>query len=989
MRLHHLSVTAFGPFVETAEVDFDTLSDSGLFLLSGPTGAGKSSVLDAVCFALYGAVPGDRQHAGRLRSDQAPPGLPPSVTLEAGLSGRRFRIVRSPAWDRPKKRGTGSTREQARVSLSEWVGQAWVPLTSRLDEAGDLLSGLLGMNLDQFCQVALLPQGQFQAFLRADSAQRHQLLARLFHTGRFERVEAWLGDHRLALRRISQERSAVVSDLVSRLSEAAHLDAPDDLADLSVAVPTRLTEWVREVRDDAATRRTTTQARAEDADGAHQIATEAAETLRALWSARARVVAAAETVERLAAGSHDDETRLERARRADGVRPLARLVDDRERACDEARQRASASLKAARGEGLDIDDLATELERATDALASRTALLPAEQRGAELRDEEAVTTELLASLTGQDELAGAEADAVAALVRDLTTQVEDADEALRAMPGAEAGVAELRVVVTAHDDVARLIAERESAATDHDAARLLVVDLREQLLDLRERRISGMAAELAGALAVGNDCPVCGSFDHPRPARSTTVQPDGEAERTAQHAVDDAQAVELALQLRVRELDAALGTAREAAGDLDRERSRVALADADARLLAFRARMAAGDQARQRLDEATARSLELAAGAVERRLRLAGLSAGLDHLRKQSAALEESLAEARGEHPELASAVDALTARRDLVRAVRADTSALEAALVSSGETTAALESAALDAGFSTVAEARLAQLTTSALAALEEQVQDHRARLVAARQILDEPDAWELLTTPEPDVAAAVAAAEAATETRERCRAAAQSAVHTAERVRRLGDQLDSALADWAPVRKELTLATRVSSFAEGKSPDNRLQMRLSAYVLAYRLSQVVAAANARLVGMSDRRYSLEHVGQRGSRERRGGLSLVVRDDWSGESRDPATLSGGETFVVSLALALGLADVVAHEAGGLDLQTLFVDEGFGALDAETLDDVLDILDTLRENGRTVGVVSHVAEMRDRIPVQLVVGKARTGSTLRVVALAG
>jgi exonuclease SbcC len=164
---------------------------------------------------------------------------------------------------------------------------------------------------------------------------------------------------------------------------------------------------------------------------------------------------------------------------------------------------------------------------------------------------------------------------------------------------------------------------------------------------------------------------------------------------------------------------------------------------------------------------------------------------------------------------------------------------------------------------------------------------------------------------------------------------------------------------------------------------------MRLSAYVLAFRLSQVVAAANARLAGMSDRRYSLEHVARRGAGETRGGLSLAVRDDWSGESRDPATLSGGETFVVSLALALGLADVVTHEAGDVDLQTLFVDEGFGSLDAETLDDVLDILDTLREHGRSVGVVSHVPEMRDRIPAQLVVTKSRAGSTLRVVGSPG
>ena len=136
----------------------------------------------------------------------------------------------------------------------------------------------------------------------------------------------------------------------------------------------------------------------------------------------------------------------------------------------------------------------------------------------------------------------------------------------------------------------------------------------------------------------------------------------------------------------------------------------------------------------------------------------------------------------------------------------------------------------------------------------------------------------------------------------------------------------------------------------------------------------------------MSDQRYSLEHTGKRGAGETRGGLSLLVRDDWSGEARDPATLSGGETFVVSLALALGLADVITQEAGGADLDTLFVDEGFGSLDADTLDDVMDTLDGLRDGGRVVGVVSHVAEMQTRIPSQLRVTKGRDGSRVSVTA---
>jgi exonuclease SbcC len=175
------------------------------------------------------------------------------------------------------------------------------------------------------------------------------------------------------------------------------------------------------------------------------------------------------------------------------------------------------------------------------------------------------------------------------------------------------------------------------------------------------------------------------------------------------------------------------------------------------------------------------------------------------------------------------------------------------------------------------------------------------------------------------------------------------------------------------------------MAAMTDGTSADNRLRMRLSGYVLASRLAQVVAAANARLSRMSDRRYALEHTGGRGAGESRGGLSLLVRDEWSGEARDPATLSGGETFVVSLALALGLADVISDEVGGADLDTLFVDEGFGSLDAETLDDVMDTLDTLREGGRVVGVVSHVPHLRERIPTQLHVEKRRHGSTVRTV----
>ena len=228
MRLHRLEVTAFGPFAATVEVDLDALSDAGLFLLTGPTGAGKTSVLDAVCFALYGDVPGDRGSAKRLRADQAAPGVRPRVELELSVAGRRLRLVRTPAWEREKLRGTGTTTEQASVVLAARLPDGeWRTLSTRLDETGHLVGDLLGMTLTQFTQVAMLPQGRFQAFLRAKSEDRHKLLQQLFRTGRFEDVEAWLRDLRTGLRRESGRLQQVVADLASRVSETADVQPPE------------------------------------------------------------------------------------------------------------------------------------------------------------------------------------------------------------------------------------------------------------------------------------------------------------------------------------------------------------------------------------------------------------------------------------------------------------------------------------------------------------------------------------------------------------------------------------------------------------------------------------------------------------------------------------------------------------------------------------------------------------------------------------------
>ncbi|WP_449064838.1 AAA family ATPase, partial [Planomonospora algeriensis] len=231
MRPHRLQLTAFGSFPGEEEVDFDALAEAGLFLIHGSTGAGKTTVLDALCFALYGQVPGQRNSARSLRCDHAPPGRGPRVVLEVTVRGRRLRVTRSPAWQRPKQRGTGTTLEQAKVLLEELAPSGeWTGLTTRMDEAGDLIGGLLGMNLAQFCQVAMLPQGAFAHFLRADGDERRKVLERLFSVKVYAAAESWLADRRTAAFRDQQALRREVDSVVDRVQEAAGPELLDALA---------------------------------------------------------------------------------------------------------------------------------------------------------------------------------------------------------------------------------------------------------------------------------------------------------------------------------------------------------------------------------------------------------------------------------------------------------------------------------------------------------------------------------------------------------------------------------------------------------------------------------------------------------------------------------------------------------------------------------------------------------------------------------------
>ncbi|MFF5670752.1 AAA family ATPase [Streptomyces hygroscopicus] len=1266
MRLHRLAVTAFGPFGATQEIDFDELSAAGLFLLHGPTGAGKTSVLDAVCYALYGQVPGARQGSGlSLRSDHADPLTPTEVVLEFTVGERRLEVTRRPEQPRPKKRGTGMTREKAQTLLREYSRSAsgtasgageWKALSRSHQEIGEEIGQLLGMSREQFCQVVLLPQGDFARFLRADELARGKLLGKLFDTGRFAAVEERLGE----LRRAAEKRVAAGDErllaLAHRMAQAAGRTTEFDGHPLPDPTPGEpgladaVLEWAAVARTGARERRDIAHCAVRAAETAHDAAQRAAEADREraeLQHRHAEARRRADDLERRRPDHDRLRELLERARAADAVVPAldlraAAARDHRTAETTERQARARLSAEPGLAEwaarsAARIPDPRTPREAAPaqgaapvpaedaphvaattpDASAPGTrpsrphtgvpapaeasartpgAVSPDESRPDTAADEHRATgtdtavTDATAVAGGPGRAAGVEADggvpsqgrgvvpvegrgvwgcagASAALgveeagvagvapseagvagvapseadepltavadgpgraagvgdpgdtgvagerraatdgpepnggggaadptgVRKGRTHSSDAAPPARPAPPAESAVPTVppapaepaepaeppalaeadaawlgRIERRVREELGALAAARrgearaeavaaEIAALDREAraddeaveeadewlagweethrahqrriesaqeaatraeqlggriepaerrleaarqrdvlagrerlareellrAREGAAAARQNWLDLKERRLRGIAAELAAGLRPGEPCAVCGATEHPSPARPG----DGHVDRTAEEAaLADYQRAEEAREEAertrnaLREARAGAEAAAEGgdAAELDRALAELRAAYAEARDAA-----ADGHAAREALDRAEREHARRTAQRQEAERRAAARTSHREALARERAGLLAELEQARGADATVAERAARLERQAGLLAHTAEAARNAEAAAARLKEADARLADAAYRAGFDTPEQAAEAVLPPDRQRDARRRLDAWQTESAAVAAELSDPKVLAAAQAPPADPAATRAAAEAATRALREVSAADAAARTRCEELDALSAQAVADARRLAPLRAEYDRIARLASLAAGTSADNERRMRLEAYVLAARLEQVAAAASARLRQMSSGRYTLVHSDARSGGRGRSGLGLHVIDAWTGRERDTATLSGGETFFASLALALGLADVVTDEAGGVRLDTLFIDEGFGSLDEQTLDEVMDVLDSLRERDRTVGIVSHVADLRRRIPAQLEVVKGREGSAVR------
>ncbi|MEU8353227.1 SbcC/MukB-like Walker B domain-containing protein, partial [Streptomyces sp. NPDC048845] len=559
-----------------------------------------------------------------------------------------------------------------------------------------------------------------------------------------------------------------------------------------------------------------------------------------------------------------------------------------------------------------------------------------------------------------------EAQEAATRAESLAGRIEPAERRLRA--------AERRDDLTGRLGTARehLLRAREQAA-----------EAKRRWLELKERRLLGIAAELAAGLTPGEPCAVCGSAEHPRPARAEADHVDRAAEEAAHDAHQRAETAREEAERHLQSLRDALETAGAEAGEEPADRLRELAAELRHAHAGARATAAGALDARAALEHAEQEHARRLEGRRDAERRAAARASRRDALDQELHGIEAGLAQARGGAATVAERAGQLERRAAVLAEAAEAVRDAEAAAERLKEADARLADAAYRAGFDTPGDAAGAVLPDSGWRELQHRLDRWQAESAAVAAELADPDVAAAAARPPADAEAARAALEQATGRLRASSAAQAGADGRCAELDRLSARALEGARRLAPLREEYERIARLAGLAAGTSAENERRMRLESYVLAARLEQVAAAANTRLRKMSAGRYTLVHSDARTSGRGRSGLGLHVVDAWTGSERDTATLSGGETFFASLALALGLADVVTDEAGGTRLDTLFIDEGFGSLDEQTLDEVLDVLDSLRERDRAVGIVSHVPDLRRRIPVQLEVVKERTGSAVR------
>ena len=912
MRPLKLIMSAFGPYAGRVSIDMSALGTSGLYLITGDTGAGKTTIFDAITFALYGEPSGGIREVDGLRSKYASPETPTQVELTFSNGGKVYNVARSPAYMRPSRKGEGFTEQKAEVRLTLPGGE----VITRRSEADDEILRIIGVNRSQFMQVSMIAQGDFLRLLNAGTEERQKIFRDIFKTGGY--------------RRLQDELKARASQCLQKLSESKLLL---DEAVKRVRLPEELPSL--EPSDGGAERTALLLERIDGAICADKERLSALKKQLAVWEKQKagllQDIKTAQLKEQTAARLSEAQAELERGislsesckRRAEELAALAPRMKDVSDSAVKLEQllpkydELDKSLAA-------INKLTAEEDRLTSALRSfRSRRESAAQKLKEDKDR-------YYALENCGELAAAARQRAAAAERRLKL-LEEVKDSAAALSAAQKGVESARSVY------AECEMRYASSSGEYQAAYVSL---------MRNR-----AGLLARELKEGSPCPVCGSTSHPRPAESAPesltearVEQLKAAYDAANSQLNESSAQSAAAAERLAAAQSALAAAADRAelssrtpdaDEIEREYSSVRGEHAAA--LECERKNAALAKERQRLksslDEGEQLLSKLDADISSSERSLAALSAELNG---QRAAADKLLSDLP--YPDRAGLSAALTSLKD--------------------------KRSAYDGEVQKCAEQlnKFAQVCASARGRAE----DLQKQLAMFKDV--EAD---VINTRLNEVNASISSALSdVAELTARINANAEARLSAASRA-----------AELVATEEEYTRAASLSNTANG-NVRGREKLMLETYVQTFYFDRIIAKANLRFLRMSGGQYELMRRKSADNMRSQSGLELEVLDHYNGTVRSVKSLSGGESFKASLSLALGLSDVVQAAAGGVRLDTMFVDEGFGSLDENSLAQAIDALLSLAQGNRLVGIISHVSELKERIDKQIVVTKNRTGGSV-------
>ncbi len=1010
MKPIKLTMQAFGPFAQTETIEFDKLGTNPLFLINGPTGSGKTSILDAICFALYGETTGNERQGIQMRCDMAAPTLLTEVTLEFSLHGKSYRVIRSPEQEAPKARGEGMTVRKHTAALYEITDEEKL-ITSKTTQVKTEVTNIIGLNETQFRQVMVLPQGKFRELLLATSKEREEIFGQLFQTDIYKKIEYALKDKASAISKAKDE----FDNQIRGALQVAGVSSEAELTEQREALSVQFESVQKQEQESLAQL------------NALKTELQKAEALSNEFKKREQAeIALKQHLEQSDAVS-SRQLQLDNAKKASKVelpyvtlqsaskqtqeleQKVAKLSQDLTVANDAVKSKEGA-LQTAKEQAAQLPKLTEQqyqLEGMKGKLVEKSELEKAINAGLTQKSEFEATLKKYIALKekltleaqqGQKSLDQARVD-----VASIGTVEAEIKQQQRLMQ-------DLQKLTGLNQELAKLDALTPSKQASVDQAKARYVELQRSADTLELSWHNAQAAVLAQRLQAGEMCPVCGSVEHPQPAQFVGEEVTKEQVQRARNTEREGQVALNQLSNQLEQHNIAVGQYKQQIEQLSVELGQTASMD----LSALQASMQQLNERLQQLSSINLVQLEQSVNELNQRCvtgegkindlqnqmaanestikvnreQLAKLSASLDAKYSSLEVLEQDIVAIQKQIAELNSALE--NAQNHLQQAVLAKTN-IESQLTTNqqwlNEALDRFNTAKADWNQALLASAFEDEAQFLACKADEAEMQVWQKEIDAFKltQIKLEQTLADLSSTLKdlvlPDLEGLNVKLNSNQQSYVEARNQLDSTRSLFERLEKVRNDIATLHDKNTKLEDEYKVFGTLYDVASGKTGS---RISLHRFVLGVLLDDVLIQASQRLSLMSKGRYILARKteGFKGAAGR--GLDLVVEDSYTGKTRDVATLSGGESFMAALALALGLSDVVQSYSGGIRLDTLFIDEGFGSLDPESLDLAIQTLVDLQQTGRMIGVISHVSELKEQMAQRIDVEPSRLGSTVSV-----